>query len=359
VPGSFKIGRIAGIPVELHWSLGFAALLVGGNLAVGLGPAFALAGLLLLFGSVLAHEFAHALVARRYGVGTQRITLWLLGGVAQLRSEPTTPRAAGFIAAAGPLASLAVAAASVGAAVATAGLDGPSGLVSVFAWSTAINALLAVFNLLPGAPLDGGRILAAVRWGRHGDRFRADTEAGTAGQVVGAIVVMVGVWLILQGYGGIAIAVTGLFIYMSAVAEKRAAPLRRSLEGVRVGDLTWFGVARARADTDAETMLWQRGRLGGAQVVAVEQPDGSLAGLVEEQKLWSVPEEQRRSVRLASLAVPFSRYAQASPDEPLSQVLARLHPLSPWVTVWRGDTLVGVITPEALKRRLEHAAHTG
>jgi hypothetical protein len=114
-------------------------------------------------------------------------------------------------------------------------------------------------------------------------------------------------------------------------------------------------VAQAPSDTDAETMLWQRDRLGMPRVVAVHGPDGHLTGLVAEDQLWRIPEVRRASVRLAQLAVPFAKVARAQPDEALTDVLPRMNPASPLITVWRDERLIGVVTPDALARRLRDA----
>ena len=112
-------------------------------------------------------------------------------------------------------------------------------------------------------------------------------------------------------------------------------------------------MAEATADTDAETMLGQRGRLGVPRVVAVQDGQGQLSGLVAEDQLWMVPEQQRPFTVLAQLMVPFSRIARAEPDEALAPVLARATPSTSYITVWRDGRLVGVVTREALQRRLQ------
>jgi hypothetical protein len=142
-----------------------------------------------------------------------------------------------------------------------------------------------------------------------------------------------------------------------AKAEQMAAATQARLAGISVSDVTWFGVAEAAADTDAATMLGQRGRLGTPRVVAVQDGHGALSGLVAEDQLWLVPEQQRPFTVLTQLMVPMNRVARATPDEPLAQVIARVTPLAPFITVWRDERLVGVVTSEALKRRLESVAH--
>jgi Zn-dependent protease len=350
--GSIPLGRFSGIPLSLHWSVLVVALLFGTSLAASYGPIGAIVAVVAFFASILVHELAHALVARRYGVATSQISLWALGGVARLDREAPTPRAEGWIAAAGPLASLAIGVVSLGtfAALLAGGVGGTP--AAIVAWLGVMNIALAVFNLLPGAPLDGGRILKAVRWSRHGDGFRAAREAGTAGTAVGLSLAGVGVVMLFNGMPGLMLIVTGAFIAMSAKAESLATDVAERLQGTRVRDLTWFGIARATADTDADTMLWQRSRLGDAGIVAVEGPGGELAGIVSEDQLWALPEARRPYVRLSALMVPFDLVARAELDDDLSNVLSRVNPSAPVVTVWRDGALLGVVPRQRLMNAL-------
>jgi len=350
--GSISLGRISGIPLLAHWSVVLVAVLFGTSLAAGYGALGAVVATAAFLGSIVAHEVAHALVARRHGVATQSIQLWALGGVARLDREAPTPRAEGWIAAAGPLTSLVIGGAALTGAVSlsAAGVDGVA--VGVLGWLGVVNLILAVFNLLPGAPLDGGRILKAVRWHLHGDRHRAGREAANAGRAVGWSLAGVGIVMVLNDIPGIMLVVSGLFVAVTAKAELAAVAVAERLQGIRVGDLTWFGIAHATDDTDADTMLWQRRRLGGAGVVAVDQPDGHLAGLVREEDLWAVADAQRPWTPLARLVIPIHRTARADPDEQLSDVLSRLDPRTPIITVWREGKLLGVVPRRRLMARL-------
>ncbi len=272
--------------------------------------------------------------------------------MARLDHEPRSARAEGWIAAAGPLASLGLGGAAVGAAFGLRALGAPDTLVEVVAGLGVLNAALGVFNLLPGAPLDGGRIVKAVRWAQHGNRYRAMREAGIAGRVLGWALGGLGFGLLIYGEPGLWLALTGMFIAVNARAEIALADLGERLDGVKVGDLTWFGVAETDADMDADSMIWQRSRLGGAGAVAVRGDNGELDGLVLEDQLWAVPVEQRPWVMLTSLMMPFNRLAQADPDDELASVLPKLNPLRPVVTVWRDGHLLGVIPPAILRQKL-------
>jgi Zn-dependent protease len=351
--GSISLGRLAGATLRVHWSAFIVAAIFAAGLSEDFGIIAAGVGAIAFFASILVHELAHAVVARRFGVGTSAIELWALGGVARLDHEPRSPRAEGWIAAAGPLASVALGIAAVGAAYGAHRVGGPETVVATLAWLGLVNGALGVLNLLPGAPLDGGRIVRAVRWAQHGSRHRAMREAGMAGRVLGWGIGGLGLAMLLNGRpDGVWIALTGLFIAVNARAEIALAELGERLDGVKVGDLTWFGVAETDADMDADSMIWQRSRLGGAGAVAVRGDNGELDGLVLEDQLWAVPAEQRPWVMLTSLMMPFSRLAQADPDDELSSVLPKLNPLRPVVTVWRDGRLLGVIPPATLRQKL-------
>lgn len=345
--GSIPLGTYAGIPVRAHWSMALVALLFGFSLASQLGIAQGIIATIAFFASILAHEFGHALVARRYAVQTKSIDLWALGGVAHLDREPPTPRADGLIALAGPGVSLAIGAVALPAGIALA--------FPALAWTGLVNVMLAVFNMLPGAPLDGGRVLRAFRWWRTGNKYRAMRDAGHAGRLLGWSMAAIGFMLMLNGQFGVFIAIVGVFIAMNAKAEIMASYIGEQLDGIKVRDLTSFGVAQAGSDMDTDSMIWQRSRLGNVGAVAVVDDDGHLGGLVLEDQLWAVPSERRAAVMLTQLMVPFNQLAKASLDDDLASVLPRLNPLRPVVTVWNDDRLLGIITPKRIEERLKQA----
>ncbi len=201
---SIRLGRIGGVPVGVHWSVAAIFALVTWQLATtvfpdayGLGgrPVYWVAGAVtaaLFFVSLLAHEGAHAVVARHHGVGVRSITLWLFGGVAQLEGEAPHPRADFAIAAVGPGTSVALAGvfAAAQALLEQAGAHGL--VVGVSSWLWQINLLLAGFNLIPAAPLDGGRILRAGLWKVTGNRVRAAVLAARAGSGFGIVLIGLG-----------------------------------------------------------------------------------------------------------------------------------------------------------------------
>ena len=152
--------------------------------------------------------------------------------------------------------------------------------------------------------------------GTHGNKYRAARDAGQAGRFIGWAMAGLGLAMTLNGMPGIFIGLTGLFIAMNARAEIMGSYVAEQLDGVTVGDLTWFGVAHAGTDMDADSMIWQRQRLGSAGAVAVMGDDGELDGLVLEEQLWAVPSDRRAMIMLTNLMVPFNQLARATPDEP-------------------------------------------
>ncbi len=164
-----------------------------------------------------------------------------------------------------------------------------------------------------------------------------------------------GFFLILREQSGIWLIITGAFIAVNAHVEIAAATIAGRLAGSTVRELTWFGVAQAGQDMDADSMLWQRGRLGSAGAVAITDEAGTLQGLAFEDDMWAVPADERPWVLLTQMMVPFDRTAQRAPDDDLASVLPKINPARPIVTVWQDGQLVGVVPPTRLRERLAAA----
>lgn len=260
MPGSILVARLLGIDIRIHlsWFLVFAVVLLSlsdrrGVLAQ-LGPGWtqrelvvvAAVASILFFVSVVVHELAHATVARAYRMPVSSITLFILGGVANLAKEPPRPRAEFLMALAGPLMSLAIGAAGLGVCQAVFAADGGCGglldgrvsptfatvdaVAVIAAYLGLVNVLLAVFNMIPGFPLDGGRVLRAVVWGWLRDRSRATHVAARGGQVVAALLVLFGAWRAIafdDVFGAVWMAFIAYFLYSAAaqaIDQERLAP---------------------------------------------------------------------------------------------------------------------------------------
>jgi len=237
---SLRLGSFAGVNVGMHWSIGLIALILTISLTGTILPATAagyssaayliaaLATAAVFLASIVAHELGHSVVAERSGVRVRGITLFALGGVASLESEPTSPGSAAKIALAGPAVSVAIGVASLGAAALFSTFGLPALAVAAVGWLGVVNLALAVFNMLPALPLDGGRVLQAALWQRSGDQHGSTIRAATIGRYLGWGLVALGVWQFAQGGAGLWTAVIGMFVIATARAEEfRARILRR------------------------------------------------------------------------------------------------------------------------------------
>lgn len=228
---TIRLGKISGIDIGLHWTIGLIAFILVTSLTGTIlpawapgyaGPGYLLAALVtavLFLGSIVAHELGHSIVAERNDVKVKGITLFGLGGVAALERDPDTPGAAARIAAAGPAVSVVVGALALILAGSLGVLGAPTLVTVSFAWLGIINLALAVFNMVPALPLDGGRVLQAALWRRGGERFRATIKAATWGRWIGWAIVAVGLWQFLTVGTGLWTALIGWFIASSAKAE--------------------------------------------------------------------------------------------------------------------------------------------
>jgi Zn-dependent protease/CBS domain-containing protein len=364
---SWRLGRIAGVEVGVHWTVfGIALLLVfglygsvlpdaaPGYSAVAYGTWAVVAAILFLF-SLLGHELAHVLVARRFGVTARRITLWLLGGVSELDGEAPTPRAELFIAGAGPLTSLVLGGLGAAAAFGVNALGAPGVVVVALAWLAGVNVLLGVFNLLPGAPLDGGRLLRAVLWRIRGDRDRAQIAADWAGMGVGLVLGALGLAELLYtgGRGGLWLILLGWFLITAANADRTRVRITSALAGHSVGDIMSTGVECGYVTETAEQFRDRVVAHSRHHAFPLIDLDGHVAGLVRAADVVRLPPPQRAVVRLGELA-PSTRPMKAVPvDAAATDALKGLGPMTPLVCVVDAGRLVGVVSAADVSHAVE------
>jgi Zn-dependent protease len=356
---SIRIGRIFGVEVGIHWSV----LIIAGLLAFGLtggerdGALWAVAIVAVAFflASLLAHELAHSVVAKRNGMEVKGITLWLLGGVAQLGGQMPSAGVELRVAAAGPATSVGLGVGFLLLAVAGAASGVVSSLVvSALAWLAFVNFILAVFNLIPAAPLDGGRILASLLWMRHGDRTRAEIAATRAGQVFGWALIAAGVAATFVDIPFVTLwtAVLGWFIVTTASAERRHARLSRGFGELRVRDVMTPNPETTRGwmtvDAFADEAKHEPPR---HRIFPVEDWGGGISGIVTLDAIQVVPPAERPSTRVVDVAIPMSLVTTAAPDERLIDVVSK--PAAgrlPYVLVFAEGALVGILTAADLGR---------
>ena len=367
---SVRLGRIAGIPIGMHWTVVVIAALVADMLAAdwlpaviphqsaGLYWAVAVAGAVLFIAALAAHEIAHAIVARRCGVQVRSITLWALGGIAELEEEPPTARADVRIALAGPATSLAAGIVFGGAAILDRSWHGPAVVTAMLAWLSVMNVTLALFNLLPGAPLDGGRILRGLLWKRYGDRQRASRAAARSGQVLGIGICAIGVLELLawRGIGGLWLMLIGWFLVTMARAEQQSDAAREPLAGLLVRD-----IMLPHPDIGAEwcdvAEFTGRVVLSSHQTVfPVLSLSGDLAGVVFAGALARIPDADRATTRLGQVATPVPPAYIADPGSPAGSLLSRPPLRGQLLAVVVEDRRVtGLVTTEELRLALLRA----
>jgi Zn-dependent protease/predicted transcriptional regulator len=358
-----RIGTVRGIPVKADWSLLVILWLLTWSLATGGLPALAsgyssgaywFAAVLTsiaFFVSLLAHELSHSLVARRHGIQVRDITLWLLGGVSQLSKEPDNPSDDFRVAFAGPLASLVFGAGSfvVGAILDVAGASRL--VVACFMWLATVNVILGVFNLIPAAPLDGGRVLRAILWRRTGDRTRASLDATKSGRVFGYVLVALGfVELLSSTWSGLWLVLLGWFLLGSARAEENQIKMGRDLGDVRVRDVMTAHPITVPADIDVETVLHEYVLRCHCSSFPVVDRAGRVVGLVTLNRLRSLAAHHRATSRVGDIAIPLAEVVQAAPDDMLLDVLRRGNGQETRILVFQSGALVGIVSASDVTR---------
>ncbi|MGI5202442.1 site-2 protease family protein [Spirillospora sp. CA-108201] len=363
---TFRLGTFRGIPVGMHWSVLVIMLVIAEILGRSVLPAAdpgvppgvrwtaaALAAVLFM-GSLAAHEFAHALVARRHGVPVGSITLWALGGLAELGGEPGTARADLQIAAVGPLTSAAAGAVFAAAWAAGHALGAPVIVAATLSWLAATNLLIAVFNLLPGAPLDGGRILRALLWGRSGDKASATRSAQRAGLVLGQTMIGAGLLTLLlwSWFNGLWLAVVGWFIAGSARAEARWTDLREAARNLRVADVMTRDPDHGWTWQPASAFVQEVAVRSHQTVFPVVGVSGDPTGAVTVDRLARVP-EQETAVTLGDLSVPLGPDRIVGPEQPVDPLL-QLAPVAGGLVaaVAADHRLLGMVTTDDLQRMM-------
>ena len=377
--GSIKLFSIAGIPVDINASWLIAVAVITWSLSTTAYPAFFrlwsepqywLAGIvttLLLFTSVLAHELGHSLVALSQGLRVRGITLLLFGGVSSIQGEASRPRNEFLIAFAGPMVSLVIGLALLGwwfkfHPVYEAQVTPLHGVIFFTGW---MNVLVAGFNLLPGYPMDGGRVLRSAVWGFTGDTKRASRVAYAVGRVVFYLLIGWGAWRILSGdvFGGVWVALIGWFLMTSARAEARGeAAKERSQEDASSPaeqDHLSFRVELASSPMPpmVESVLTVTQAMADMASMSPTSSipiahNGELSGFIIRQNLDEVPLAQRSSVVVGEL-VSSGSLRVISSDKPVREALSIMdkHRLSQLV-VMDDDYVIGIITRQGIVQAL-------
>ena len=355
-----RIARIRGIDVVANWSVVVIAALIAWSLAEEVLPRasegntatqyWVAAGVAVFafLGGLLAHELGHSIRAQREGVTVVGITLWLFGGVAQLGSSPRTPRAAFRIAAAGPAVSLTIGVLALVASVPVAGLAG-----ATLAWLGIINLALAVFNLIPAFPLDGGRIYHAWRWQQTGDEVAATERAVGMGLLIGGILVGVGIVEALVGdpVGGLWLVLIGWFVREAARAELQHVLVDRPLADVAVEHVMTPDPTTVSADSSVAGFVAGALLSGRHASYPVVDAQGDVVGIIGLGNVQTIPRDDWKTTTTADVATPLADLVHVPPGTALPQLLSAMGQRAEHRALVVSDGKVrGIIAPSDVTR---------
>lgn len=362
---SLRLARIGGVDVRIDPGSLFLALLLvwvfRGHFGVpgrhgGVALVMAATGTGLFFVSLLAHELAHALEGTHRGVDVHGITLMVFGGVTEMGHAPSSPRDEFAISAVGPYVSLVAGAAFGIAATLTTALEGPAAVAEVAGTLGWLNVLLAVFNLIPGAPLDGGRVLRAAVWSLTRDRHRAVRWASWAGQGVAVLLFLWALRLFQarpdEFLGALWTAVIGWFIWEAARAERRQTEVEELLDGRTIAALTVVEPPQLPADRTLDTVVDVMAGASGMEVFPVVD-GGRLVGVLQLSDVMEVGPEDRPFRTVAELLHPLAELRTVGEDEDLLQVAEAVSDGSPVVVVDAAGQVRGVVTPGQMEAALD------
>ncbi len=331
-----KLGRIFGVEIGLHYSWFLIALLITLSLAAqfrlnnpdwsdGLRWGLAITTALLFFAAIVAHELSHALVAKSRGLPVRSITLFALGGVAQIEKEAVDAKTEFWMGIVGPITSLVIGVICLGIALAMGWT--PPGfparpLPAMLMWLGYINVTLAVFNMIPGFPLDGGRVLRAVVWWITGDAKRATTIAARVGQLVAFGFIVLGVFRFFggAGFGGLWIAFIGWFLLSASRESQAQVAITEGLKGVRVADVMSRDYPTVDGYSNLQTFVEEHLVRTGRRCFVVTL-NGHPEGMITPNEITEVPRARWAYTTVADVMRPLDQVRTVGPDTPVTEAL--------------------------------------
>ncbi len=328
---SFKLFRIAGITIGFHYTWIFALIFFSWTLAMVYFPsvypdwstaAYWITGVisaLLIFVSVLLHELSHSLVANARGIPVHSITLFILGGVSNMEEEPKKPAAEFMMAIVGPVSSLVLAAIFWGLSYLPA--DQTTPVAAVLYYMAIINMYLGIFNLLPGFPMDGGRVLRSIIWGATNNLTRATDIAGIVGQVFGWAFIGLGVFLMISVslFNGLWFAFIGWFLNSSADASRKEVALRERLSHIKVRALVNPNTVTIVPETTVDEMVRNIFQKQHGRAVPVCR-DGKLVGIATITDVKKVPQDRWVTTPVKQIMTSETLYT-VSPEDNLNTAM--------------------------------------
>lgn len=361
--GSWQIGKISGIPIRLHFSWFLIFGLITWALATQYFPQVApelpqvtnwlraALAALLLFLSVTIHELSHSFVARRHKIPITSITLFIFGGVAQMKREPSNPRIELKMALAGPFSSYVLA---VVFFVFYKSLDPFQGLKAIAFYLFQINVILGTFNLIPGFPMDGGRVLRAVLWGKSGDFLSATKKASKTGQGIALFFIFLGLASLFLGYtGSLWFLLIGWFLYTAAQSSYQQATTKGLLSGIRVKDVMIRDIVTVDADTPLSEVVdryFLKFGYGGFPVIE----RGVLAGVVSLKEIKGLSKDRWTSIQTREVMQVLDDSLTISENEEISAAFERMaQEHRGRLLVTDNARLIGLVTRSGIARYLQ------
>jgi Zn-dependent protease len=372
---SIRLGKLFGIEIGLHYSWFLIALLITMSVAAqfqashaewGSRVIWALAILtaLLFFVTLLAHEMSHALVARSRGLTTKAITLFALGGLAQIEKEPEDAKTEFLVGIAGPLSSAVIGVVSLGIAWALGWhvLTTPATPIrAMFVWLGYINLSLAAFNMIPGYPLDGGRILRSILWLTSRDALKATFRAATVGKIIALLFIAFGIFQFFggAGFGGLWIAFIGWFLLQAATASASSVALTTGLKGVRVSDVMTADCVTLDGNMNVEQFVEGYMLRSGKRCFVVAQ-NGEVAGLVTAHEIKELERPRWPYTTLSDIMRPLDQLHTVAPATPVMEALETMgRDDVNQLPVVSGSHLDGIITRANVLQFLQTRAELG
>jgi Zn-dependent protease/CBS domain-containing protein len=358
------IGKAFGIPIRIHYSWFLIFILVTWALAASYFPAAfpgwslgsrIAAGIitsLLFFGSVLVHELMHSIVSQRQGIPVQSITLFALGGVSQVTAEPKAPKDEFRMAIAGPLSSLVIGGICIGLylGLRDSGVFAVKFIAIIAFWLGYINLALGVFNLIPGFPLDGGRVLRSLLWWRSHNLRSATRIASIVGRIIGFIFIFGGIWLIFAGYflNGIWLALIGWFLESAATGSYRQLMVTEMLKGHTASEAMSRDCVLVPPETTIDRLVSENILTSGRRCFPVVS-GSKILGMMTLHNVREVPREKWSEETVRQAMTPFDKLRWVKPDEELISVFRLMSENDVnQVPVVQDNEIVGMVTRENL-----------
>jgi len=304
---------------------------------------------LLLFASVLFHELAHSFVAKKYKISIESITLFIFGGVARMKGEPPHPKAEFRIAIAGPLSSF-----FLSALFFFLSMNGAGGIKALFSYLAQINLIIAVFNLIPGFPMDGGRVLRSAIWSKTKNFYYATQKASSIGQKTALFFIFFGIFsLFTRMPGGLWLMLIGWFLYTAAQASYQQSTLQESLSGVKVKDIMVKDIVTLSSSMtvdEAVNAYFLRYGYGGFPVV----DDGNFLGIVTLKEIKEIPRENWSRVKVSDVFVPHSKRWEVASEEDIIKALELMITEDKGrIAVTKNEGIIGLITRNGIARYVQ------